>query len=124
MSLSDSLWFLRNHPVYPYLGVHSVLPLVFMRTRVSPRRNASKDYKAREIFSGHGRHNSASVARFIPPRPLRGGRSSFSLSLRPVGAEPPASVRTMDRSRNMDAHLSRVMLMRPVDVSISAAGKR
>lgn len=27
--------------------------------RLSPRRNGSKDYKAREIFSGHGRHNSA-----------------------------------------------------------------
>ena len=37
--------------------------------------------------------------------------SAASVSLSRRRAEPPASARTMDRSRNMDAHLSRVMLM-------------
>ena len=41
------------------------LSLSLSLSRVS-RRNVSKDYKAREIFSGHRRHNSATTARFIP----------------------------------------------------------
>lgn len=83
------------------------------RTSPSSRRNASKDYKAREIFSGHGRHNSATVARFIPRWVCVRDPSGHLFFVGCLAeAEPPASVRTMDRSRNMDAHLSRVMLMR------------
>lgn len=53
---------------------------------------------------------------------LRGRGSFYSLSSSAGEAEPPASVRTMDRWRNMDAHLSPVYAYAtPLDVSISGA---
>lgn len=48
------------------------------------------------------------------------GPSFYSLSSSAGEAEPPASVRTMDRWRNMDAHLSPVYAY-ALDVSISGA---
>ena len=87
----------------------------------SRRNGVSKDYKAREIFSGHGRHNSATAARFIPlwvsMRDLRGVCLSFSSKSRTTGF----------RSHNGPfakygcTFVARYAYAPPLDVSISGA---
>lgn len=85
---------------------------VFICRRLSSRRNAPEDYKAREIFSGHDRHNSSaplvllsfSRRRFSPARgrgePSHTGEESFAKRRR-------EKEKRGQRSRNTSAYLSR-----------------
>jgi len=92
-----------------YIFIWPVLRIYYICRRLSSQRNAPEDYKAREIFSGHDRHNS-SAARFallILVASRADARSSLSATKR--GERERERERESKCSRNTSTYLSRAV---------------
>lgn len=93
------------------------MPLVHACTRVFRRR---RNETVPRIIKLAKYFRATAVITQLRGRSFYSPLGLGSLSSSAGEAEPPASVRTMDRSRDMDAHLSRVYAYAPrLDVSIS-----